>query len=132
MGDMAPPVRGAAFAIAHAWPSHIPGLKVVVPSTPCDEGPSNRDSRRQSSRLLRDKISYRKVRSSAGQHVIPLGVADVKREGQTSRSSPQRHGQVALGAAAARGRGDQRRSRRSAAMAARREDDVESVKKTSR
>src|SRR6188508_1389090 len=62
----------------HAWPSHIPGLKVVVPSTPYEaKGPVPEED-----------------------YIIPLGVADVKRQGSDiTLIALSSMVQVALGAA---------------------------------
>jgi pyruvate dehydrogenase E1 component beta subunit len=88
----------------HAWPSHIPGLKVVVPSTPADAKGLLKAAIRDDNPVVffEDKISYTKVKGPVpeGDYVIPLGVADVKREGRdltfVATSSMV---QVALGAA---------------------------------
>ena len=88
----------------HAWPSHIPGLKVVVPSTPYDAKGLFKTAIRDDNPVVffEDKISYRKVKGPVPEedYVIPLGVADVKREGRDitiiAMSSMV---QVALGAA---------------------------------
>jgi pyruvate dehydrogenase E1 component beta subunit len=69
----------------HAWPSHIPGLKVVVPSTPYDAKGLFKAAVRDDNPVVifEHKISYRKVKGPVPEedYVIPLGVADVKREG---------------------------------------------------
>src|SRR6476659_1314000 len=88
----------------HAWPAHIPGLKVVVPSTPADAKGLMKSVIRDDNPVVffEDKISYTKVKGPVPQeeYVIPLGVADVKREGRditfVATSSMV---QVALGAA---------------------------------
>src|SRR6476659_1910649 len=88
----------------HAWPAHIPGLKVVVPSTPADAKGLFKSAIRDDNPVVffEHKISYRKVKGPVPQeeYVIPLGVADVKREGRDltiiALSSMV---QVALGAA---------------------------------
>src|SRR5438034_2469470 len=70
----------------HAWPSHIPGLKVVVPSTPYDAKGLMKTAIRDDNPVVffEDKISYTKVKGPVPEeeYVIPLGVADVKREGR--------------------------------------------------
>src|SRR6185436_9870291 len=70
----------------HAWPSHIPGLKVVVPSTPYDAKGLFKSAIRDDNPVVifEHKISYRKVKGPVPEedYVIPLGVADVKREGR--------------------------------------------------
>ena len=69
----------------HAWPSHIPGLKVVVPSTPADAKGLLKSAIRDDNPVIffEDKISYTKVKGPvpAGEYTIPLGLADVKRQG---------------------------------------------------
>src|ERR671933_2596426 len=88
----------------HAWPSHIPGLKVVVPSTPADAKGLLKAAIRDDNPVVffEDKISYTKVKGPVpdGDYAIPLGVADVKRQGRdltfVATSSMV---QVALGAA---------------------------------
>jgi pyruvate dehydrogenase E1 component beta subunit len=69
----------------HAWPSHIPGLKVVVPSTPHDAKGLFKAAVRDDNPVVffEHKISYRKVKEMVpeDEYVIPLGIADVKREG---------------------------------------------------
>ena len=88
----------------HAWPSHVPGLKVVVPSTPYDAKGLFKAAVRDDNPVVffEDKISYTKVKGIVPleDYVIPLGVGDVKREGSditfVATSSMV---QVALGAA---------------------------------
>ena len=69
----------------HAWAAHVPGLKVVVPSTPADAKGLLKSAIRDDNPVVffEDKISYTKVKGPVpvGDIVIPLGVADVKREG---------------------------------------------------
>src|SRR5687768_5448401 len=69
----------------HAWPSHVPGLKVVVPSTPYDAKGLFKAAVRDDNPVVifEHKISYKKVKGPVPDedYVIPLGVADVKREG---------------------------------------------------
>jgi pyruvate dehydrogenase E1 component beta subunit len=69
----------------HAWYSHIPGLKVVVPSTPYDAKGLMKSAVRDDNPvvILEDKMMYKtvKVPVPAEEYTIPLGVADVKREG---------------------------------------------------
>jgi acetoin:2,6-dichlorophenolindophenol oxidoreductase subunit beta len=88
----------------HAWPSHVPGLKVVVPSTPYDAKGLMKTAIRDNNPVVffEDKMQYRvKGRVPAEEYTIPLGVADIKREGRdltiVATSSMV---QVALGAAA--------------------------------
>src|SRR5438132_154068 len=68
----------------HAWVSHVPGLKVALPSTPydakgmiktaiCDENPVV---------FFEDKMMYQlKGLVPEGEYTIPFGVADIKRLG---------------------------------------------------
>jgi acetoin:2,6-dichlorophenolindophenol oxidoreductase subunit beta len=88
----------------HAWPSHVPGLKVVVPSTPYDAKGLFKAAVRDDNPVVifEHKISYRKVKGPVPEedYVIPLGVADVKREGtDVTLVALSSMVQVALGAA---------------------------------
>jgi acetoin:2,6-dichlorophenolindophenol oxidoreductase subunit beta len=88
----------------HAWPSHIPGLKVVVPSTPYDAKGLMKSAIRDDNPVVffEDKISYTKVKGPVPteEYVVPLGVADVKREGRDiSIIATSSMVQTALGAA---------------------------------
>jgi pyruvate dehydrogenase E1 component beta subunit len=88
----------------HAWPSHIPGLKVAVPSTPYDAKGLMKAAIRDDNPVVffEDKISYSKVKGPVPteEYVIPLGVADVKREGRDiSIIATSSMVQTALGAA---------------------------------
>jgi acetoin:2,6-dichlorophenolindophenol oxidoreductase subunit beta len=88
----------------HAWPSHIPGLKVVVPSTPYDAKGLFKAAVRDDNPVVifEHKISYRKVKGPVPDedYVIPFGVADVKREGtDITLVALSSMVQVALGAA---------------------------------
>jgi pyruvate/2-oxoglutarate/acetoin dehydrogenase E1 component len=68
----------------HAWFCHIPGLKVVLPSTPYDAKGLLKSAIRDPNPVLfyEDKVQYRmKGPVPDGDYVIPLGVADVKRLG---------------------------------------------------
>jgi pyruvate dehydrogenase E1 component beta subunit len=77
----------------HAWPSHVPGLKVAIPSTPYDAKGLLKTAIRDDNPVVffEDKISYAKVKGPVpeGDYTIPFGVADVKRQGATSPSSPR-------------------------------------------
>src|SRR5436190_17596491 len=70
----------------HAWPSHIPGLKVAIPSTPYDAKGLLKAAIRDDNPVVifEDKISYAKVKGHVPDedYVIPLGLADIKREGR--------------------------------------------------
>ena len=87
----------------HAWFSHVPGLKVVLPSTPYDAKGLLKSAIRDENPVVffEDKMMYKlKGPVPAEEYAIPLGVADVKREGDditiVATSSMV---QVALGAA---------------------------------
>jgi pyruvate dehydrogenase E1 component beta subunit len=87
----------------HAWMCHIPGLKVVLPSTPYDAKGLLKTAIRDDNPVvfLEDKMMYRlKGPVPAEEYTIPFGVADVKRVGSditiVATSSMV---QVALGAA---------------------------------
>ena len=68
----------------HAWFSHVPGLKVVVPSTPYDAKGLLKTAIRDDNPVafFEDKMMYQlKGYVPAEEYTIPFGVADVKREG---------------------------------------------------
>jgi acetoin:2,6-dichlorophenolindophenol oxidoreductase subunit beta len=68
----------------HAWFSHIPGLKVVLPSTPYDAKGLLKTAIRDENPVVffEDKMMYKlKGRVPEEDYTIPLGIADVKREG---------------------------------------------------
>jgi acetoin:2,6-dichlorophenolindophenol oxidoreductase subunit beta len=68
----------------HAWPSHIPGLKVALPSTPYDAKGLMKTAIRDDNPVVffEDKMQYRvKGPVPPGEYALPFGVADVKREG---------------------------------------------------
>ncbi len=70
----------------HAWLSHIPGLKVVVPSTPYDAKGLMKSAIRDDNpvAVFEDKMMYKLVKGRVpeAEYTIPLGVADVKRTGE--------------------------------------------------
>jgi pyruvate dehydrogenase E1 component beta subunit len=87
----------------HAWFCHIPGLKVIMPSTPYDAKGLLKSAIRDENPVVffEDKMMYRlKGPVPEEEYTIPLGVADIKREGSditiVATSSMV---QVALGAA---------------------------------
>jgi len=87
----------------HAWLSHVPGLKVAMPSTPYDAKGLLKTAIRDDNPVVffEDKMMYKlKGPVPEEDYTIPFGVADVKREGQditiVATSSMV---QVALGAA---------------------------------
>ncbi|HEV2521686.1 MAG TPA: alpha-ketoacid dehydrogenase subunit beta [Candidatus Acidoferrales bacterium] len=87
-----------------AWLSHVPGLKVVLPSTPYDAKGLLKTAIRDDNPVIffEDKMMFRlKGPVPVEDYAIPFGVADIKREGEditiVATSSMV---QVALGAAA--------------------------------
>lgn len=80
-------VRGALYhsQSLEAFYAHVPGLKVVAPSTPRDVTGMLRSAIRDEDPVifLEHKATYRAVRGEVpdGDWTIPLGPADVKREG---------------------------------------------------
>lgn len=69
----------------HAWFAHIPGLRVVLPSTPYDAKGLLKTAIRDDNPVVffEDKMTY----NTQGpvpeeEYLIPFGVADVKREGE--------------------------------------------------
>jgi len=68
----------------HAWFSHVPGLKVVLPSTPYDAKGLLKTAIRDDNPVVffEDKMMYQiKGPVPEGEYVIPFGVADIKRPG---------------------------------------------------
>src|SRR5437899_8010753 len=87
----------------HAWLSHVPGLKVAMPSTPYDAKGLLKTAIRDENPVVffEDKMMYKlKGPVPEQEYTIPFGVAEVKREGEditiVATSSMV---QVALGAA---------------------------------
>ncbi len=69
----------------HAWFSHIPGLKVAMPSTPYDAKGLLKTAIRDDNPVVffEDKLMYQlKGPVPEGEYTIPFGVADVKRGGK--------------------------------------------------
>jgi acetoin:2,6-dichlorophenolindophenol oxidoreductase subunit beta len=87
----------------HAWFSHVPGLKVVLPSTPYDAKGLLKTAIRDENPVVffEDKMMFKmKGPVPAEEYTIPLGVADVKREGDDiTLVATSSMVQVALGAA---------------------------------
>jgi pyruvate dehydrogenase E1 component beta subunit len=87
----------------HAWFCHVPGLKVVLPSTPYDAKGLLKTAIRDENPVVffEDKMMFKfKGPVPAEEYTIPFGVADVKREGSDITlvaTSSMVH--VALGAA---------------------------------
>ena len=82
---------GGRFGAIHSqmpvsWFMGVPGLKIVAPSTPADAKGLLKAAIRDDNPVVffEDKISYVKVKGPVPteDYVIPLGVADVKREGR--------------------------------------------------
>jgi pyruvate dehydrogenase E1 component beta subunit len=68
----------------HAWFSHVPGLKVALPSTPYDVKGLLKSAIRDDNPVIifEDKMMYKlKGPVPAEDYVVPLGVADIKRAG---------------------------------------------------
>ena len=87
----------------HAWFAHIPGLKVVLPSTPYDAKGLLKSAIRDDNPVVffEDKMMYKlKGPVPAEDYTIPFGVADVKRVGtDVTIVATSSMVQVALGAA---------------------------------
>jgi pyruvate/2-oxoglutarate/acetoin dehydrogenase E1 component len=68
----------------HAWVSHVPGLKVALPSTPYDAKGLLKTAIRDDNPVVffEDKMNYQ-VRGAVpeGEYTVPFGVADIKRTG---------------------------------------------------
>lgn len=88
----------------HAWLCHVPGLKVVIPSTPYDAKGLLKSAIRDENPVIffEDKMMHHKLKGPVptGEYTIPLGVADVKRVGKDiTLVATSSMVQVALGAA---------------------------------
>ncbi len=87
----------------HAWFSHVPGLKVVVPSTPYDAKGLLKSAIRDNNPVafFEDKLMYKlKGPVPREEYTLPLGVADIKRPGEDiTLVATSSMVQVALGAA---------------------------------
>lgn len=69
----------------HAWLSHIPGLKVIVPATPYDAKGLLKSAIRDDNPVIffEDKMMYQqKGPVPEKEYLLPFGVADVKRSGR--------------------------------------------------
>jgi len=67
-----------------AWVAHVPGLKVVLPSTPYDAKGLLKSAIRDDNPVvfIEDKMDWRVTGDVPdGEYTVPLGVADVKRTG---------------------------------------------------
>jgi pyruvate/2-oxoglutarate/acetoin dehydrogenase E1 component len=85
-----PATTGIGLAAQHsqsleAWVAHVPGLKVVMPSTPADAKGLLKSAIRDPNPVVffEKRILYA-VRGEvpAGEHLVPIGRADVCREGR--------------------------------------------------
>lgn len=68
----------------HAWVSHVPGLKVALPSTPYDAKGLLKTAIRDDNPVIifEDKMMFQtKGPVPEGEYTVPFGVADVKRPG---------------------------------------------------
>jgi pyruvate dehydrogenase E1 component beta subunit len=69
----------------HAWVAHVPGLKVAIPSTPYDAKGLLKSAIRDDNPVIffEDKMMFAtKGPVPEVEYTVPLGVADVKREGE--------------------------------------------------
>src|SRR5882672_9592507 len=69
----------------HAWVAHVPGLKVVLPSTPADAKGLLKTAIRDDNPVvfIEDKMDYSvKGEVPGGEYTIPFGAADIKRPGE--------------------------------------------------
>ena len=94
----------------HAWVSHVPGLKVALPSGPYEAKGLMKTAIRDDSPVVifEDKMMYRvKGPVPEGDYTIPFGVAEVKRAGKditiVATSSMVRRGPRRRQAAGGRG-----------------------------
>ena len=87
----------------HAWVSHVPGLKVVLPSTPYDAKGLLKTAIRDDNPVVffEDKLMFKMTGPvPADDYTIPFGVADVKRKGtDITIVGTSSMVQIALGAA---------------------------------
>ena len=87
----------------HVWVSHIPGLKVVVPSTPYDAKGLLKTAIRDENPVvfIEDKMMFKmKGMVPEEDYTIPFGVADVKLKGEDiTLVATSSMVQIALGAA---------------------------------
>ena len=86
-----------------AWVSHIPGLKVVLPSTPYDAKGLLKTAIRDNNPVvfMEDKLMFKLTGPvPAEEYTIPFGVADIKRPGKDiTLVATSSMVQIALGAA---------------------------------
>lgn len=69
----------------HAWMAHIPGVKVLIPSTPADLKGLLKSAIRDDNPVIiyEDKMMYslKGMVPECDDHLVPIGKADIKREG---------------------------------------------------
>ena len=86
-----------------AWVSHVPGLKVVIPSTPYDAKGLMKTAIRDDNPVvfIEDKMMFKlKGLVPEEEYTIPFGLADIKRKGEDiTLVATSSMVQVALGAA---------------------------------
>ncbi len=82
---------GVGAALHHsqspeAWITNVPGLKIVMPSTPADAKGLLKSAIRDDNPVVffEHKFLYSRLKGpvAEGEHLIPLGKADIKREGE--------------------------------------------------
>ena len=88
----------------HSWFAHVPGIKVVVPSTPYDAKGLLKTALREPNPVVvfEDKVMYAKVKGPVpeAEYTLPFGQADVKRAGtDVTLVALSRMGHPALAAA---------------------------------
>src|SRR3954469_4787144 len=69
----------------HAWVAHVPGLKVCLPATPADAKGLMKDAIPDDKPEIIFEAQMNLTTKGLvpdGDHVVPIGVADVKREGE--------------------------------------------------
>jgi pyruvate dehydrogenase E1 component beta subunit len=96
--------NGAALQLAaqhsqawESWFAHIPGLKVCTPATPADAKGLLKSAIRDDNPVvfLEGEMLYNtKGEIPEGEHIVPIGVAELKREGD--HCSVITHGKMAL------------------------------------
>lgn len=96
--------NGAALQLAaqhsqawESWLAHIPGLKVCTPGTPADAKGLLKSAIRDDNPVvfLEGEMLYNtKGEVPEGEHIVPIGVAELKREGD--HCSVITHGKMAL------------------------------------
>ena len=125
-------VHGALYhsQSVEAFFTHVPGLKVVIPSTPYDAKGLLRTAIRDDDPVLffEHKKMYRSVRGEVpdGEYTVPLGSAAIRRTGRPGHGRRLRaDGALRAGGGRARGGGgDRRRGGRPALAAAARPRDA--------